>query len=123
MATISHVVLELAREPGHPYGDRGHGYHLYLPLTADGHIDAGAWRQQREFCRVRKFTPNAGERRGRIVHGPGGSWKFDYDDSTDADDEHGFRLKNERFVPGEYISIRENDGETHTFQVVDVRPQ
>lgn len=120
---ISHILLELAREPGHPHGDRNRGYHLYLPLTLDGHIDAEAWRRHSSMCRVRKFTPDGEERRGKIVHGPGGRWSFDYDDATDRDDEHGFRLKDERFVPGEYISIRENDGVMHTFQVILAREE
>jgi hypothetical protein len=122
MTTISHIVLELARETGHPFGDHGHGYHLYLPLTPTGQIDAAAWREHRDICRVRKFMPGTEERQGRVVHGPGGRWTFDYDDASARDDEHGFRLKDEQFVPGEYISIRENDGIMHTFQVVAVRP-
>jgi hypothetical protein len=123
MTAISHIVLELARERKHPHGDPSHGYHLYLPLTPDGHIDAEAWRAHQPLCRVRKFTPSEGERRGRILHGPGGRWTFDYTDETSRDDEQGFRLKDERFVPGEYISIRENDGVMHTFQVISVRPE
>ena len=37
--SISHVELELAREPAHPFGDREHVYDLYLPIRADGRID------------------------------------------------------------------------------------
>ena len=32
------------------------------------------------------------------------------------------RLERERFVPGEYVSIREDDGRYHTFQVVSIKP-
>lgn len=120
---ISHIILELAREPGHPHGDRSHGYHLYLPLDADGRIDGSGWRKHRARFQVRKFLAGKEEQRGQIVHGPGGSWVFDYDGSSHLDDEQGFRLKEERFVPGEYVSIREADGAMHTFQVVSVRPQ
>ncbi len=122
MTTISHIELELAREPGHPLGDRDHAYHLYLPLHADGSIDAKAWHQNQAACRVRRMRPNEPEARGRIVHGPGGRWIFDYTDQTDRDDEVGFRFETERFVPGEYLSIREDDGKTHVFQVIAVRP-
>lgn len=121
-ADISHIELTLAREPGHPEGDRNHAYHLYLPLTADGHIDAEAFRRNRAACHVRRIRPNEPEARGRIVHGPGGRWIFDYSDATDRDDEVGFRLNAERFTPGEYVSIREDDGRTHTFRVASVRP-
>ncbi len=95
---------------------------LYLPLQADGRIDAVAWRKHQDSCRVRRLRPNEQEARGRIVHGPGGRWIFDYTAEADRDDEVGFRLAEERFVRGEYLSIREDDGKTHVFQVVAVRP-
>ena len=120
---ISHILLELAREPGHPLGDRNHGYHLYLPLTEDGHIDAEAYRHAHALCRVRRFRPDEAEARGKVVHGPGGRWSFDYNDATNRDDEAGFRLGDERFTCGEYVSIREDDGRMHTFQVMWVRPE
>ena len=121
-ASISHIQLELAREPGHPLGDRNHVYHLYMPLTADGHLDAEAWRNARSLCRVRRLRPGEAEARGRVVHGPGGRWIFDYSVDTDRDDETGFHLGDERFIPGEYVSIREDDQKLHTFQVISVRP-
>jgi hypothetical protein len=122
MTTLSHIELELAREPGHPLGDRNHGYHLYLPLTEEGRIDGKAWQQHRHACRVRRIRPNEEDARGRILHGPGGRWIFDYTEDTDRDNETGFRFSEERFVPGEYVSIHEDDGKTHVFQVIAVRP-
>lgn len=122
MTGLTHVVLELAREAGHPLGDRQHGYHLYVPLTDDGHIDAAAWREQRSACRVRRFRPGSDEAHGRLVHGPGGRWILTYGPSEDAGDEVGFRLDEERLVPGEYVSIREDDGKLHTFQVISCKP-
>jgi hypothetical protein len=122
MAKISHIELELAREPGHPLGDPRHGYHLYLPLTDDGHIDDKAWLANKAACRVRRMRPNEEDARGRIVHGPGGRWIFDYSEDTERDNETGFRFGDERFVPGEYVSIHEDDGKTHVFQVIAVRP-
>jgi hypothetical protein len=123
MPTISHITLELARESGHPHGSSEHAYHLYLPLRDDGSIDADAWRKDRALFRVRKIVPGKVEERGRIVHGPGGRWYFDYDDATARDDEAGFNFRDENFVAGEYVSIRENDGRMHTFQVISVRPE
>jgi hypothetical protein len=123
MARISHITLELAREPGHPHGDRNHGYHLYLPLTEEGRIDAAAWASARNACRVRRFRPEEEERHGRILRGRDGKWRFDYDDRSEFDDEVGFRLNSESFVPGEYVSVLEDDGRMHTFQVIAVRPE
>ncbi len=122
MATLSHIELELAREPGHPLGDRNHGYDLYLPLSDDGRIDGKAWHENQAACRVRRRRPNEEDARGRILHGPGGRWVFDYTDDTDRDNETGFRFGEERFVTGEYVSIHEDDGKTHVFQVVAVNP-
>lgn len=119
---ISHIVLELAREPAHPEGDRDHAYHLYMPLTADRRIDAAAYRAESGLCHVRRQRPGEPEARAQVVHGPGGRWSFDYDDASTRDDEAGFRFAAERFVVGEYVSIREDDGKTHTFRIASVTP-
>ncbi len=37
-------------------------------------------------------------------------------------DEAGYRFGAHAFMPGEYVSIRDEDGEMHTFQVVSVEP-
>lgn len=116
---ISHIVLELAREPGHPEGDPSHAYHLYLPLLADGRIDAEGWRRSRPLCRVRRERPGEEEVSGQIRHGPGGRWIFDY--PGDQSDEVGFRLADEHFAIGEYVSIHEDDDRLHTFRVTSIR--
>ena len=45
---------------------------------------------------------------------------FDYGEGED-DDEIGFRLSDERFVPGEYVSIN-SDGKMRTYQIKLVEP-
>ncbi len=120
MAPLYHIELNLAREPGHPDGDSRHAYHLYLPLTPDGRLDAESWRLQKPLCHVTRTRPNEEAAHGRILHGPGGRWYFDYTDAGPDDDEAGYRLETERFVPGEYVSIREDDGHLHVFKVVAV---
>lgn len=123
MTAISHITLELAREPGHPDGDRHHVYHLYLPLKADGHIDGAAFPSLKALCHVRRQRPGQAEAHGRIVHGPGGRWMLDYDDASSRDDEVGFHFRDEAFVVGEYVSILEDDGKQHPFRVTAVAPQ
>ncbi|MDR3475470.1 MAG: hypothetical protein P4M09_27805 [Devosia sp.] len=120
---ISHVQLELAREPGHPFGDPAHVYHLYVPLTSEGHIDMELFRKHHQVCRVRRRRPGEPEAHGRIVHGPGGRWIFDYSSDMEHDSELAFRHQGERLAPGEYVSIREDDGRLHTFQVVAVKAE
>ncbi|MBB4001979.1 hypothetical protein [Aurantimonas endophytica] len=110
-----HVRLELAREKGHPEGDREHGYDLLVPLDAEGRLDAAEWKTHQAACRVRRFVHGETELVGRLRRKPGGTWYFDYAEG-EGDDEVGFRLGEERFVPGEYVSIRSGDA-MHTYQV------
>ena len=71
---------------------------------------AGLWQgtQQESFRDVRPGQPN---QIGHVILSKSG-WKLHYDIAGQDSDEAGFRLEDERFVPGEYISIR--DGEKHT---------
>jgi hypothetical protein len=116
------IRLELAREPGHPEGSRATGYDLVAPLGAEARISVELWRQYREQCRVRRFREGEDDLPGRLARRPGGDWYFDYDVGRSDDDEAGHRLGDERFVKGEYISIRDEHGHMHTYQVVSVAP-
>lgn len=114
------IRLELAREPGHPSGDSAHGYDFLVPLDAEGKIDAGLWKEHREACRVHRFRPgHDDDQLGLLVKGRAGKWFFDYAQGEE-DDEAGFRFGEERFVVGEYVSIREDDGRMRTFRVASV---
>lgn len=129
MTQLPHVLkrirLNLARSKAFPAGSARHGYEFVAPLKADGHIDPELWRKYRERCGVRRLWGDE-EEVGRLVHRPGGSehalWVFDYDDSAEVDDEAGYRFASHAFRPGEYVSIRDEDGEMHTFAVVSVEP-
>ena len=94
------------------------------PLDADGRIDAELWRKHREHCGVRRFWEGEDDEIGRLVHKPGGAeharWVFDYDETAEDDDEAGYRFGDHRFRNGEYVSIRDEDGEMHTFRVASV---
>lgn len=118
MSAISHITLELAREPDHPLGDREHGYHLYLPLTSDGRIDGSSRPNRHNAYRVRRFRPGESELQGKIQRGSEGAWVFNYDDRGD---QGSFRLQNDTLSPGELVSVREADGQMHSFQVISVR--
>jgi hypothetical protein len=120
--SLRHIRLLLAREKGHPVGDTDHGYDIVAPLTQDGHIDAEVFKKCKDVCRVRRFRPHEEDAIGKLHHGPGGRWFFDYNDATTSDDEAGFRFSEEKFVIGEYVSIQEDDGIFHTFAVTKVQP-
>lgn len=114
-----HVRLLLARDRGHPAGDRQEGYDLLVPLDAEGRLDAAEWKQHQAHCRVRHFRAGEDDRIGRLRRKPGGQWYFDYVEGEESDDEIGFRLGEERFVTGEYVSIGRGPS-MHTYQVARV---
>ncbi len=120
---LKRIRLNLARSKEFPTGSAQHGYEFVAPLRPDGHIDADLWRRHRKHCGVRRFWGEE-EEIGRLVHKPGGTehgrWVFDYDQTAAEDDEAGYRFASHAFQPGEYVSIRDDDGDLHTFQVVSV---
>lgn len=117
---LKKIRLELARDHDFPEGSRNYGYEFAVPLDASGHIDAAEWAKRRDHCRVRRFRPGEPDDVGHVVRRPGGSWAFHYDIvNDDEDDESGYRFANHAFVPGEYVSVKE-EGELRTFRVARV---
>ncbi|NRG19911.1 hypothetical protein HPQ64_19630 [Rhizobiales bacterium] len=117
---LKKIRLNLARTKEYPNGSAHHGYEFLAPLDADDHIDATQWKMHRKNCRVRRFWGDEEEDIGHLMHRPGGSWAFHYDIDGDEDDEAGYRFGSHAFRPGEYVSIRDEDGDLHTFVVVTV---
>ncbi len=122
---LKRIVLHLARSREFPTGSSRHGYEFVAPLDAKGHIDAHLWHQHQEHCRVRRFWEGEDDRWGRLVHRPGGAeharLMFAYGPGGDGE-ETGYHFGTHAFVPGEYVSIRGERGETHTLQVASVQP-
>ena len=116
-----YIRLERARDHDHPEGDSKTAYIMIAPLDAESRIDAEAWREHKEACRVLRKRPDGGDNLGHLVHGPGGSWRFHYDVARNAPDETGHHFGGEKFEPGEYLSIREADG-VNVYRVVSVLP-
>lgn len=115
-AQARHIRLELAREPGHPDGDARTGYDIVAFLDADGRLDLDACRNQLDRCRVRRFVQDVTVATGRLRHTTGDRWVLDFPGGA-REDATGFRLSDERFVPGEYVSIIAGDGAAHTYCV------
>ena len=116
-----YIRIERARDHDHPEGDSKTAYIMIAPLDAESRIDAEAWREHKEACRVLRKRPDGGDNLGHLVHGPGGSWRFHYDVARNAPDETGHHFGGEKFEPGEYLSIREADG-VNVYRVVSVLP-
>jgi len=124
--TFKRIRLNLARSKEFPQGSPKRGYEFVAPLDASGHIDVALWKQHRDHCRVRRFWEGEDDELGHLVHRPGGPeharWVFDYNPTRADDDESGYRFGAHAFRVGEYVSIRDEDGEMHTFQVASVEP-
>ena len=117
--TMKQIRLELARDPDFPNGSRRHGYLLTAPLDNMDRIIPEDWKANRDECRVMRFWGDEEHEVGHLIRKPGGAWAFHYDIHGPEDDEEtGYRFGDERFRPGEYVSIREHDGETRTFRVI-----
>lgn len=124
--TFKRIRLNLARSKEFPQGSSRHGYEFVAPLDDKGHIDVAFWRQHKDNCRVRRFRESEDDEIGFLVHKPGGPeharWIFDYNPSRADDDESGYRFGAHAFRPGEYVSVRNEDDETHTYVVASVEP-
>ena len=118
---LKKIRLNLARTKEYPQGSARHGYEFTAPLDQTGHIDAATWKKERAHCRVRRFWGDEEEEIGHLIHRPGGSWAFHYDIDGGDEDEAGYRFGTHAFNPGEYVSIKDEDGDLHTFQVVTVQ--
>lgn len=117
--SMKKISLELARDKDFPNGSRDHGYIFVAPLDIDDRIVAEEWKVHRQECLVTRFWGDDEHETGHLVRKPGGAWAFHYDINGDEDDdETGYRFGDERFRPGEYVSIREHDGITRTFKVI-----
>lgn len=119
--TLMRIRLELGRTTGDPLGDPRHGYEFIAPLTAEGHLDAQGWAEQKAQCGVRAFRPGHPDRQGllrRVGHG----WRFDYDPRDSADDEPFFRLDRHVIAPDLYVTVTEEDGRQRPFRIVSVSP-
>jgi hypothetical protein len=122
--SFKRIRLNLARSSEFPQGSSRHGYEFVAPLDQNGHIDVEQWRDHRDNCRVRRFWEGEDDEFGMLVHKPGGAeharWVFDYDPDAEDDDESGYRFGAHAFRPGEYVSISDDDGNMHTYQVATV---
>ncbi|HRO32595.1 MAG TPA: hypothetical protein PLQ03_04205 [Brevundimonas sp.] len=121
MTTFHHIRLELAREPGSPSGDPDTGYDIVAPLNDAGKLDGEALKAEPQRGRVRAFTQDRTTAAGRLTRGPGGRWLLDFEPGV-AEDATGFHFGDERFVPGEYVSLTLADGRQHTYVVARVQP-
>ena len=119
--SITHVELELAREPAHPFGDREHAYDLYLPLGADGRIDGERARCDGR-CRFLCRKPGGHCNFGVIRLSGADRLRLEYGNSPGTG-EIGLPGIDEPFHPGQLLPITDLSGEVHLFQVIFARQE
>ena len=120
MLGLTRVILRLGRNPeaGFPEGDDGHGYVIQAPLDSEHKLDPALWREKREQCTVRRFHAHETPADGWLRH-RGDNWYFWYDEAEEGPEEPLVKLGSHRLFPGEYITVREGDGDTLTFRVAE----
>lgn len=97
------------------------GYLLVAPLTPDGRIDVALWREHREFCGVICMHPEEPSEVGHLFRAARGTWGFRYDVTRKPTNVPTFHLGSDRFVIGDYASIRDDYGQS-LFQVAAIDP-
>jgi len=113
------VRLELARTPEFVDGSATRGYILHAPLTEEGLLDEDEWRSHKKQATVRRFWEGEDDEHGHLIHTRHRTWAFSYAPGED-DDTPFFHLETHKLAPGEYVSIKEQDGETLPFRVAHV---
>jgi hypothetical protein len=115
---LTKVRLEIARCPEFPEGSANHGYLLTLPLDENGALDAGQGQHVASRTHFERFWDGEPLEVGHVErHGHGWTLVFDGDDQDAAAREPIFRAEGHRFLPGDYLSIKERDGRLRTFKV------
>lgn len=127
LSKIFRITLQEARAKGAPEGTGQTGYEFFAPLDEAGYIDLEAWKAERARCFVHRLDHNAVVERGLLVHRAGGvggaTWAFDYKAGASDDEEQGYRFGAHDFVTGEYVSVRNGDGDLVTYRIVSVTPE
>jgi hypothetical protein len=120
MIGLTRVILRLGRNPdaGYPEGSDDYGYVIQAPLDSDGKLDEDLWRERRELCTVRRFHPNEAPADG-FLRRRGDNWYFWYDEEQEGPEEPLFKLTTHELRAGEYVTLREGDGDELTFRVTE----
>jgi hypothetical protein len=115
------IRLELARTRDYPQGNPNCGYEFVAPLDSQGHLDSAAFNELKSHCRVHRFWAGELAQMGALLHLGRDRWVCSYDPGSE-DDEPAFKFDRHQFLPGEYVSITEHNGETLPFRIVSIRP-
>ena len=120
MRGLTRVILRLGRNPtaGYPDGSDDYGYVIHAPLDSNGKLDAALWRDLRDQCSVRRFHPSEAPADGWLRH-RGNNWYFWYDEADEGPEEPLSKIATHELRAGEYVTLREGDGDVLTFRVTE----
>ncbi len=120
MIGLTRVILRLGRNPdaGFPDGNDEYGYVIQAPLDAQGRLDPSLWREKKALCTVRRFHPNEAASDGWLRH-RGDNWYFWYDEADEGPEEPLFKLASKELRVGEYVTVREGDGDVLAFRIAE----
>lgn len=121
---LRRIRLEPARGRRGEAGPSATAYDFVAPLGADGRISVEGWKAQRALCFVHRLENGRIVGRGLLQHQAGGvgggTWIFHYEPGGDVEQEVGWHFEAHAFIPGEYVSIRDEDGALQTLRVASV---
>ncbi|MCK8785068.1 hypothetical protein M0638_11800 [Roseomonas sp. NAR14] len=120
MATVT---LVMAWGPGLPEGSPGHRYEMSVTLDPQGHIDPAAWQADPNPWPARRIWPAEPERHGDVQYDPEYGWSLRFfGGAAQAPDVplQDVLQPSGPMRPGEYVGIREADGEDYGYRIVSV---
>lgn len=114
------VTLVLAGGPGFPSGSQEHRYEAELALDPQGHPDPRAWHEDPNPWPARRFRPGEPPRSGDVQHDGETGWSLRFDSTAASRELSEPLLVGGPLRPGEYVTVRAEDGRDFSYRVVSV---
>jgi len=122
---MARIELVMAAGPGFPQGSLTHRYNLMVILTPGGMLDEAAWWADPTPWPAERIWP--GDRRhGDVQLDAENGWALRFGPAVGPDTEahnaplHAPIRSAGQFRPGEYVTIREPNGNEYAYRVVNV---
>lgn len=113
------IRLERARDPDGREVSAVDAYEFIAPLTGEGYIDLDAWEEAAPYCTLRRCRRDGSVRLGALIRTDRGEWTFSYR-SGGEDNEYIYRFASLAFVPGECLTITQDDETDHFYRVASI---
>ncbi|MBY0332120.1 MAG: hypothetical protein K2X49_15785 [Acetobacteraceae bacterium] len=114
------VTLVLAGGPGFPGGSEAHRYEMEAALDANGGLDVAAWHEDPRPWPARRYRPGGQVRTGDVQHDAETGWSLRFDSTPEARELTEPLISAGVLRPGEYVTLRDEDGRDYSYRVVGV---